>query len=86
MLPDLGTMVRTAVAALVAHEHQSSPLALLYAEKRDGFQCGTCRYVTPVNGTHGRCQIMTGTVHLTEGCCVAWDYAPSLLLVKEVTS
>ena len=69
----LGLIVRQ-VAAQAADEGQPlSPAAALYCEKREGFQCGTCCYVTPVNATHGRCAVVTVTVHLTEGCCVLWD-------------
>jgi hypothetical protein len=68
----LGETIREVTAELLAHDRKITQGAALYVEKRGGFQCGTCRYAVPVNATHGRCAIVTGTIHLTDGCCAAW--------------
>jgi hypothetical protein len=69
----LGDTIRETTQSLVAHERKASPQALLYAEKAGGFSCRTCTYATPVNQTHGKCVIMTGTISLDTGCCAAWQ-------------
>ena len=69
----LGGLIRQVAAQAVEETQPLSPAAALYCEKREGFQCGTCCYVTPVNATHGRCAVVAGTVHLAEGCCALWD-------------
>lgn len=68
----LGATVLATAAALVASKMQMSPQAALYCEKAGGFQCGTCTHSTAINATHGRCEIVAITVHLVEGCCIAW--------------
>lgn len=79
LLQSLGTTIRTMAERLVARGEQMAPADALYVEKHGGFQCATCVYVTPVNASHGRCQVMEGTVHLTDGCCVLWDANKDLL-------
>ena len=69
----LGVVVRATAELLITTEKQIAPQDALYAEKSNAFQCRTCRYAVAVNATHGRCQIMTETVHLDEGCCAMWD-------------
>jgi hypothetical protein len=69
----LGETVRATAQGLKTGDERAAPQALLYAEKRGGFSCRTCRYVHAQNATHGKCAIMAGTVHLDEGCCCAWD-------------
>ena len=81
---EVGSVIRETAADLKETGKQVSPQALLYAEKAQGFSCRTCRYATPQNATHGKCDIMTGTIHLDEGCCAAWDAsAAHLYLYKE---
>lgn len=79
----LGSMVRETVEGLVQHERKASRHALLYAVKPGGFSCRTCKYSTPANATHGKCMILTGTINLDEGCCMAWDADPKLLHLYE---
>jgi hypothetical protein len=69
----LGASIVATAQALAHAGDQALPETLLYAEKAGGFQCGTCCWATPVNGTHGKCAIMVGTVHLKNGCCAAWQ-------------
>ena len=69
----LGATVKALARDLARDGEQLPQPALLYAEKAGGFQCRTCAWATAVNATHGRCQIMEGTVHLDEGCCLAWE-------------
>lgn len=69
----LGDVIREVERDLRESGDQIAPSAALYAEKRGSFQCGTCCYVTPVNATHGKCQLLTGSVHLDEGVCVMWS-------------
>ena len=69
---DLGHLIHEVVEELVQSGTQMTKQAALYCEKRRGFQCSTCTYATPVNATHGKCAILQGTIHLEEGCCVAW--------------
>lgn len=68
----LGATVQRTAEMLLQSGEQTEQANLLYCEKYGGFQCGTCAYATPVNKTHGRCAILRGSIHLTEGCCVAW--------------
>ena len=75
----LGATVRATAEALKEGKAQARPETMLYVEKRGGFSCRTCLYSTPVNATHGECSILEGTIHLDEGCCVAWDADPDLL-------
>lgn len=75
----LGSTVM-AVAEYLQSEHgQVSPLAALYCEKVGGFQCATCRHSTPVNATHGRCELVATVVNQQEGCCVMWSPDPEQL-------
>lgn len=76
---NLSTIIRCTAERLHERGERIPPAHALYAEKPGGFQCQTCRYVTPVNATHGRCTAVEGTVHLTEGACVLWDANPDLL-------
>jgi hypothetical protein len=69
---DIGKVIRAVTADLVETGEQVPPPYLLYAEKKQGFSCRTCEHARPQNATHGACQILTGTIHLDEGCCVAW--------------
>ena len=69
----LGATVRATADELKHSEAKAHPSALLYAEKAGGFQCRTCWYAQPTNATHGKCEVIQGTIHLDNGCCVAWD-------------
>lgn len=75
----LGATVIATAEALRANHEQCEPSNLLYMEKRGGFSCGTCAYAKPTNATHGRCVIMHGSIHLTDGCCLAWSPDPNQL-------
>lgn len=75
----LGETIRETAESLLAHDRKASPGALLYARKVGGFQCRTCKYAIAQNATHGRCAIMTSTISLDEGCCVAWTADPKQL-------
>jgi hypothetical protein len=75
----LGATVKATVEALVASGEQTEPQVLLYAEKKHGFSCATCVYATPVNATHGKCRILTTTIHLDDGCCIGWQANPDML-------
>lgn len=75
----LGTTIRETVESVLEYERKASPNAFLYAEKLGGFQCRTCRYAVPQNATHGRCAVVIGTIHLEQGCCVAWTADPKQL-------
>lgn len=80
VLPEtLAASVVATAHALATSGEVTTPEALGYCEKRGGFQCRTCVYVTPANATHGRCALLGGVIHLDEGCCVAWDANPALL-------
>ncbi len=68
----LGAVVQESLQALQRTHEQVQPQALLYAEKRGGFQCRTCCYATARNGTHGHCAVVQGTIHLDDGCCIGW--------------
>ena len=72
----LGETIREVADALLAHDRKVSPSAVLYAEKRGGFACRTCRYAVAQNATHGRCAVVAVTVHLDDGCCALWDADP----------
>ena len=79
-LPDtLGATVRATAAALEAQTRQTTMPAVLYAEKRGGFQCRTCRYARPTNAARGRCLIVAGAIHLDDGVCCCWDADPAQL-------
>ena len=80
---NIGATIRQHVASLLEYQEVDTPAHVLYAELAGGFACGTCRYVRPVNGSHGRCIILPNMVHLEHGCCAAWDYAERLLQVRE---
>lgn len=75
----LGTAIRAVEEELLAHERKVSPAAALYVQKQGGFQCRTCRYALALNATHGKCTVMTGTIHLDDGCCVMWQADPAQL-------
>jgi pyrrolidone-carboxylate peptidase len=68
----LGATVKATAEALHADGAQATQESLLYMEKAGGFQCRFCMYAVPQNATHGRCEIMQGTIHLDQGCCAAW--------------
>lgn len=68
----IGSAITEAVESLVHHERKVSRQAFLYAEKGQAFQCRSCQYAIPQNATHGRCVLVTGRIHLDEGCCVGW--------------
>ena len=67
-----GALVRSCVQWLLDGGEKTPKPAFLYAEKPRGFQCRTCAYAVPANGTHGYCAVVEGTIHLDQGCCVAW--------------
>jgi hypothetical protein len=75
----LGDTIRETVESLLAHGSKASPGAFLYAEKRGGFECRTCCYAVPQNATHGRCAVVSVTISLDNGCCVAWAANKALL-------
>ena len=80
----IGELVRQTAETLRQEGKQVAPQSLLYAEKAHGFSCRTCRYAVPQNATHGRCEIMSSSIHLDDGCCLAWDAsAKHLYLYKE---
>jgi hypothetical protein len=80
----LGDLIRQTAETLKQDGQQVSPKAALYAEKPHGFSCRTCRYSRPQNATHGKCEIMEGTIHLNDGCCAFWDAdAKQLYLYRE---
>jgi hypothetical protein len=83
----LGATVKAIAKSLHKSGQQLEPPSLLYAEKRGGFSCRTCEYAKPTNATHGRCDIMIGTINLDEGCCLAWAADPvQLHLYREPQS
>lgn len=74
VLPEtVGATVQATAQALKKQGGQASQEALLYMEKAGGFQCRFCEYAHAQNATHGRCDIMQGTISLDEGCCCAWE-------------
>ena len=75
----LGETIRELADELLAHDRKVTPHAALYAEKAQGFECRTCKYAVPQNATHGRCAIVSTTIHLDEGCCAMWDASPEKL-------
>ena len=75
----LGEAIRAVEQDLLTHERKVSPQAALYAEKQSGFQCRTCVYAVSVNATHGKCAVMSGTIHLNDGCCAMWQADPEQL-------
>jgi hypothetical protein len=88
VLPNtIGASVKATAEMLKADGAQTTQEALLYMEKTGGFQCRFCTYAVPQNATHGRCEIMQGTIHLDEGCCLAWIPDPEQLhLYREKTA
>jgi hypothetical protein len=75
----LGNAIRETIENLFEQDRKATPGAMLYAEKQGGFQCRTCCYSVPVNATHGRCAVVSATIHLDEGCCVGWAPDPRQL-------
>lgn len=75
----IGDVIREVSQELRQSGQKIGPGAALYAEKKNGFQCSTCAYVTPVNATHGRCQLVEAVIHLQDGCCVLWEPDPKQL-------
>lgn len=69
----IGSAINEAVESLVTHDRKASRQAFLYAEKSNAFQCRSCQYAVPVNATHGRCVVVSGSINLDEGCCVGWS-------------
>ena len=61
------------------------PDELDYSEKAGGFQCGSCRHSAAYGAETGHCALLHRTVHLQEGCCVAWAYNPETLTEVETT-
>lgn len=82
----LGETIRATALACADFGTPLSPENALYCEKPGGFQCGTCLYVTRANATHGKCRVVAGTVHLTEGCCAMWDADPEQLHLYRIPS
>jgi hypothetical protein len=83
----LGATVKAIAESLQKSGQQLEPPSLLYAEKKNGFSCRTCKYARPVNASHGKCLIMLGAIHLDEGCCLAWTADPvQLHLYREPQS
>jgi hypothetical protein len=72
-------VVRDTVAHLRLTHSQLSAAAWLYEEKPAGFQCGSCRHAIrgPVDG-QGTCEVMSGPIDLSRGCCLAWTADPAL--------
>lgn len=68
-----GAVVRWRAEEILETGQKASKAAFLYAEKPDGFQCGTCRYALAANATHGHCALLDGTIHLSRGCCAGWE-------------
>ncbi len=75
----LSETIKDTVQSLLEHDRKMTPHAALYAEKHGGFQCRTCRNAVPVNATHGRCAVVSVTIHLDNGCCAAWTADPAQL-------
>ena len=75
----LGHMIEDTARDLVQDGQQLAPGDALYCEKRGGFQCRSCRYVSPTNQSYGHCQVVQGSIHLDDGCCVLWSPDPGQL-------
>lgn len=68
------------VADLLHHGEQLPGKSLLYEEMNGGFKCRYCRFAFTDTDPHGHCEIMAEPIHLDNGCCVAWQYNPELLM------
>ena len=75
----LSVCIRDIADAAFTDDDPLTKSAALYLEKPEGFQCGTCKYATATNATHGKCAIVSGAIHLREGCCAMWDADPKQL-------
>ena len=69
-------MINSTVQELLMTQGQLSQVAMLYAEKDGGFQCGTCRYAmrdAALEDGKAYCRVTgPGIIDLNDGCCVAW--------------
>jgi len=82
----VGEIIREVAQDLQQSGQKIGPAAARYVEKRNGFECATCTFVTPVNATHGRCALVETMVHLQDGLCVLWEPDPKQLhLYKEAS-
>ncbi len=75
----IGSCIREIAHEALEDDEPLSKESSLYLEKPEGFQCGTCKYATATNATHGQCAIVKGSIHLLEGCCALWDADPKQL-------
>lgn len=82
----IGASIRATASTIASSGDRVPQTIFLYAEKRGGFSCRTCRYAIAQNATHGRCAILDGVIHLDNGCCAGWDAdKDQLMLYKEAT-